>query len=287
MEAITAIVLAEHASSSKPKRRRDQQDPLADQPEGEDESNKSKNKSKKHKPPPTERSDSEGIVRVQDYLRENAGRKRHRGEADHADQPECEQERNKKQKPARLSGKLRRPWSKKPAHGMYPINRFITELKATKCIDQAIDTADPRIVDACLVLGLSPDGCGGHAICCGGSHVANVAKRSGKGPCWKPNENPMAFLDKVERPEYLKMLRLLIAHKADLNKQAYRGPMNSDRGTAAHYVQNPVALYMLMAAGADMNATIGFNGKLVPVQQYLAWTGRSRIWNCAHRAFLG
>ena len=96
----------------------------------------------------------------------------------------------------------------------------------------------------------------------------------------------MSFVDKVESPQYLRMLMMLIEHGADLDKQAYRGPMNADRGTAAHYAQSPIALYILMVAGADMNATIGLNGKLVGVQKYLEWTGRSRIWACAHKAFL-
>jgi hypothetical protein len=153
------------------------------------------------------------------------------------------------------------------------------------CIDGAIDTGDAKIVKACLEMGLSPNGCDGISICCGGSHPANLVKRLGKGQCWSATEDPMSFVSKVENPEYLEMLMHLIKHGADLNKQAYRGPMNADRGTAAHYVQSAIALYLLMVAGADMNATIGFNGKLVPVQQYLAWTGRSRIWACAHKAF--
>lgn len=60
--------------------------------------------------------------------------------------------------------------------------------------------------------------------------------------------------------------------------------MNADRGTAAHYVQSPIALYLLMVAGANMDATIGLNDK-VSVQQHLARTGRSHIWACAHKAF--
>ena len=154
------------------------------------------------------------------------------------------------------------------------------------CIDEAIDTGDVKILQAWLETGLSPNGCGGPNICCGGSHPGNLVRRSGKGPGWKPNDDPMSFVDKVESPQYLRMLMMLIAHGADLNKQAYRGPMNADRGTAAHYVQSPIALYILMVAGADMNATIGLNGKLVGVQKYLEWTGRSRIWACAHKAFL-
>ena len=158
-----------------------------------------------------------------------------------------------------------------------------TDVTKITCIDAAIDTGDVTVLLECLDNGLSPDGCGGYSICCGGSHIATLIKLSGKGSHGPLGNDPMSL---VGDDKHLQMLMLLIDRGADLNKQAYRGETNADRGTAAHYVQSAIALYILMVAGADMNATIRFNGALVSVQKYLAWTDRGRLWARAHKAFL-